>query len=105
MANKAQRPVRLNTFQVRIIASDEFNHEIAKANLVGEFETKSDVHYCAEKEAIDIVNSRIEAGIGGEFTYLIYKVTKERHENDEPKDFTLVSIVYADEETGQVVID
>lgn len=105
MAKSSSRPVRLSTFQVRAILSEELASVNVNLHLAGEFGFKSDVHYCAEKEAIDIVTNRIEAGIGYEFTYLIYKVSKERNENDEPKEFTLVSKVYADQNTDQVVID
>ena len=101
----SSRPVRLATFQVRVMLSEELVDVNVNESLVGEFVTKSDVHYCAEKEAIDIVANRIEAGIGYEFTYLIYKVSKERDENDNPKKFTFVSKIYADENTDQVVID
>lgn len=99
------RPVRLSTFQVRVMLSEELASVNVNNILAGEFMSKSDVHYCAEKNAIDTVTDRIEAGIGYEFTCLIYKVSKERDENDEPKEFTLISKVYADESTDQVVID
>ena len=105
MAKNSSRPVRLATFQVRVILSEELMSINVNEILAGEFMTKYDVHYCAEKDDIDQVTTRIEAGIGKEFTYLIYKVSKERDENDEPKNFTLVSKIYADENTNQVVID
>ena len=105
MAKNSIRPVRLNSFQVRCTPSEEFNQKECKKKLFGEYVTKSDVHYCAEKEAIDIVNERISAGIGDEFVYLIYKVSKERDKNDNPKEFTFVSVVYMDNNTNQVVID
>lgn len=105
MSKNSSRPVRLASFQVRVIATEDLASVNEITSLAGEFMYKSDVHYCAEKEAIDVVNNRIEAGIGYEFIYLIYKVSKERDENDEPKEFTLVSKVYADQNTDQVVID
>ena len=105
MTKSSSRPVRLASFQVRVIATEDLASVNAITSLVGEYMCKSDVHYCAEKEAIDVVNNRIEAGIGYEFTYLIYKVSKELNENEEPKEFTLVSKVYADQNTDQVVID
>lgn len=105
MKKSSSRPVRLATFVVTCILSDELEALDASVALTGEFVYKSDVHYCAEKEAIDIVAHRIEAGVGNEYTYLIYKVAKERDENDIPKAAVLVSMVYADENTNQVVID
>ena len=105
MKKSSSRPVRLSTFQVRCIATEDLASTNVSLYLAGEYLTKSDVHYCAEKEAIDIIANRIEAGIGYEFTYLIYKVSKERNEADEPKEFTLVSKVYSDEDTQQIVID
>ena len=103
--SNSTRPVRLSTFQVRVMLSEELMDVNVNEILAGEFMTKSDVHYCAEKDAIDTVANRIEAGIGYEYTYLIYKVSKECDENGEPKKFTFVSKIYADENIDQVVID
>lgn len=94
----SNRPVRINRFEVRVIPSDEV---IIDDELCGEFMFKSDVHYCAEKVAIDEVVNRIElnAGIEAEYTYLIYKVNKDTEKAQ------LISKVYCDVETQQVVID
>ena len=96
------RPVRLSTFAIYFIANGE---EFEENSLSGEFVKKSDVHYCAEKDAIDLVNYYLEATQMCEFTYLLYKVSKEADEDGNPKSVTLVSRIYADEETEQVVID
>lgn len=102
MSKNVSRPVRLSTFAIYVIANDEQYQEDA---LSGEFVKKSDVHYCAEKDAIDMVNHFIEQMGMCEYTYLLYKVSKEKDEEGQPKKVTLVSRIYADEETEQVVID
>lgn len=96
------RPVRLSTFAIYCIANEE-NFEVN--SLSGEFVKKSDVHYCAEKDAIDLVNHYLEAMGMCEYTYLLYKISKEMDENGEPKSVTLISRIFADESTEQVVID
>lgn len=96
------RPVRLSTFAIYCIANEE-NFEVN--SLSGEFVKKSDVHYCAEKDAIDLVNHYLEAMGMCEYTYLLYKISKEMDENGEPKSVTLISRIFADENTEQVVID
>lgn len=102
MSKNVSRPVRLSTFAIYVIANDEQFHVNA---LSGEFVKKSDVHYCAEKDAIDLVNHYLEAMGMCEYTYLLYKISKEKNEDGQPKEVTLVSRIYADEETEQVVID
>ena len=99
------RPVRLATFQVRIVSNDDYSRTLAETTLLGEFMTKSDVHYCAEKEAIDIVAHYLENCDECDYTYLLYKVSKELDEDENPKSFTLVSAIYGDSDTKQVVID
>lgn len=102
MSKNVSRPVRLATFAIYCVANDE----VFNANeLSGDFVKKSDVHYCAEKDAIDLVNHYLEAMGMCEFTYLLYKISKEKNEDGSPKEVTLMSKIYADEATEQVVID
>ena len=55
--SNSPRPVRLATFQIFIVANDD----VYETNtLSGEFVKKSDVHYCAEKDAIDYVMHYLE---------------------------------------------
>ena len=97
------RPVRKNTFEVRVCDS------MADVALGGEFMSKSDVHYCAEKDAIDaLINLRAEASNDEDLAkvYLINKISKEcDEETGEPKERILVSKLYLDPETKQVIID
>lgn len=102
MSKNVSRPVRLATFAIYCVAIGE---EINTSSLSGEFVKKSDVHYCAEKDAIDLVNHYLEAMGMCEYVYLLYKISKEKNEDGEPKNVILVSRIYADEETEQVVID
>ena len=99
---KTSRPVRLSTFQIRYVANDE-SYEIDA--LSGEFVKKSDVHYCAEKDAIDLVAHYLINTDECPFIYLLYKTSKELDENGNPKSVTLVSTIYGDSDTKQVVID
>lgn len=99
---KTSRPVRLSTFQIRFVANDE---AYKKSALSGEFIKKSDVHYCAEKDAIDMVAHYLENTDECPYIYLLYKISKELKEDGEPKKVTLVSTIYGDSETKQVVID
>lgn len=103
--SNSMRPVRLSTFQIRVIVNEDYSRTLAETTLLGEFVTKSDVHYCAEKDGIDMVAHLLENCGNCEYTYLLYKVSKERDENDEPKSFTFVSAIYGDNNTMQVVID
>lgn len=102
MKKSVSRPVRLSTFAIYVIANEE---EYQTNALSGEFMTKSDVHYCAEKAAIDQVAELLESMDMCEYTYLLYKISKATDEEGEPKSVTLVSRIYADEDTKQVVID
>lgn len=103
--SNSPRPVRLSTFQIRVIANDDYSRNLAEITLLGEFCKKSDVHYCAEKDAIDMVAHYLENCDECDMTYLLYKTSKELDENGEPKSFTLVSTIYGDSDTKQVVID
>lgn len=96
------RPVRKNTFEVRVCQKK------ADVALGGEYVDKSDVHYCAEKIAIDCLTELRAEGNNDEDkskVYLISKVSKETDENGEPKESILVSKLYLDLETNQIVID
>ena len=89
------RPVRKSFFEVRV------SDNIQDAILEGEFVTKSDVHYCAEKAAIDAIAQLREDNGYDEHVYLIFKVNK----SEECPTRQLISMVYLDEETNQIVID
>ena len=96
------RPVRKNTFEVRVC------QKIADVTLGGEYVDKSDVHYCAEKIAIDCLTELRAEGNNDEDkskVYLINKVSKETDENGEPKESILISKLYLDLETNQIIID
>lgn len=85
----SSRPVRMNYF----VAYYEDNEEA----YIG----KGDVHYCVEKSAIDEVAKQRE--YDEEYrTVCIYKVRKNA-ENDEERQ--LISKVYIDPNTKQIVID
>lgn len=79
------RPVRLARFQ---------------AELDGDVISKTDVHYCAEKAAIDYM---AELRTEGNYTGQIIEIWK-RYKSAEGTDVRL-SQVYIDEATGQIVID
>ena len=96
------RPVRLSTFQIYCADIDD---KFDKNSLTGEFVKKSDVHYCAEKDAIDMVAHFLENCDECPYKYLLYKTSKELDENGLPKRVTLVSTIYGDSDTKQVVID
>lgn len=93
------RPVRLTTFvvQMYVLGSEETPN---KKTMIGEFVTKSDVHYCAEKAAIDALNENFKNQVVQEFGYCIYAVSKSN-----PKKWTLVETVYPSIETCQIVIE
>ena len=96
------RPVRKNTFEVRVC------QKMADVTLGGEYVDKSDVHYCAEKIAIDCLTELRAEGNNDEDkskVYLINKVSKETDENGEPKESILISKLYLDLETNQIIID
>ena len=96
------RPVRLSTFQIYCVDIDD---KFDKNSLTGEFVKKSDVHYCAEKDAIDMVAHFLENCDECPYRYLLYKTSKELGEDGLPKSVTLISTIYGDSETKQVVID
>ena len=79
------RPVRLARFQ---------------AELNGEVISKTDVHYCAEKAAIDYLVDLRNNGNYENQVIEIWKRRKDANGND-----VLLSTVYVDVETNQVVID
>lgn len=100
--SNSMRPVRLATFQIFVIADDDVYETNA---LSGEFVKKSDVHYCAEKDAIDMVAHFLENCDECPYKYLLYKTSKELGEDGLPKRVTLVSTIYGNSGTKQVVID
>lgn len=79
------RPVRLARFQ---------------AELDGEIISKTDVHYCAEKAAIDYL---VDLRNNGNYENQIIEIWKRR--KDATGNDVLLSTVYVDVETNQVVID
>ena len=96
------RPVRKSTFEVRVC------QKMADVTLGGEYVDKSDVHYCAEKIAINCLTELRAEGNNDEDkskVYLINKVSKETDENGEPKESILISKLYLDLETNQIIID
>lgn len=96
------RPVRKNTFEVRVC------QKMADVTLGGEYVDKSDVHYCAEKIAINCLTDLRAEGNNDEDkskVYLINKVSKETDENGKPKESILISKLYLDLETNQIIID
>ena len=87
------RPVRKCTFEV---------------TCNGDFATKSDVHYCAEKAAIDAlmeIRATIESDHWNEYSYSIHKVSKETNEDGTPVSSIEISQLYIDKTTGQIVIE
>ena len=96
------RPIRKSTFEVRVC------QKMADVTLGGEYVDKSDVHYCAEKIAINCLTELRAEGNNDEDkskVYLIKKVSKETDENGEPKESILISKLYLDLETNQIIID
>ena len=96
------RPIRKSTFEVRVC------QKMADVTLGGEYVDKSDVHYCAEKIAINcLIELRAEGNNDEDKSkvYLINKVSKETDENGEPKESILISKLYLDLETNQIIID
>lgn len=95
------RPVRLSSFKVYATTTDA---EVTKEAVCGEYMDKSDVHYVAEKSALDAIDSlRAQGKLDSMF--LIYTTSKELDENGVPKKMKLVSKIYIDKETMQIVID
>lgn len=93
------RPVRMTTFVVQVYVLDG-EEKPNKKTMIGEFVTKSDVHYCAEKAAIDALNENFKNQVVQEYGYCIYAVSKSN-----PKSWTLVEKIYPSIETGQIVIE
>ena len=96
------RPIRKSTFEERVC------QKMADVTLGGEYVDKSDVHYCAEKIAINCLTELRAEGNNDEDkskVYLINKVSKETDENGEPKESILISKLYLDLETNQIIID
>ena len=96
-SSKSTRPVRMSRFEVHEYdIDDEPNlHTIPSDAPI----FKSDVHYCTEKFAIDYIAHNGENNVP--FTKLaLYKKPKT-----DDLDAILVSIIYWDENTKQVVID
>ena len=90
------RPVRKCTFEV---CERDY-----KDNVVA----KSDVHYCAEKTAIDAlaeIRATADPSTWAEYGYLICKVSKELGEDGKPISSIIVSTLTIDQTTGQIVID
>lgn len=87
------RPVRKCTFEVACN---------------GTFVAKSDVHYCAEKAAIDAlmeVRTTVDSSNWGDYNYSIHKVSKETNEEGVPVSTMEISQLYIDQVTGQIVIE
>lgn len=102
MTKLSSRPVRLASFQIFVISEED---QYENNSLSGEFVKKSDVHYCAEKDAIDMVAHYLINCDECPYKYLLYKTSKELNEDGSPKNVTLVSVIYGDSDTKQVVID
>lgn len=94
-ATTKSRPVRMSTFVVRVCLDK------TKA-IIGEGEQmfKSDVHYCAEKAAIDVLAENIKCGQKNEYVYAICKRFKANEEEE-----TVVELLWTDPETNQIVIE
>lgn len=90
-ANTKSRPVRMSTFIVRVSEDREGDG----AQLI-----KSDVHYCAEKAAIDVITEDIKCGTKNNYIYTIWKQSK----SDESNAF-IVERLWIDPETSQIVIE
>lgn len=94
----SSRPIRLWTFILTVIDADE--PIIAGEDIQGEFCVKSDVHYCAENAAIKALADRIANDEQPTaHKYLLYKENKQTGEDQ------LISKIYVDVETLQIVID
>lgn len=94
-ANTKSRPVRMSTFVVRVCLNKT-------QAIIGEGEQmfKSDVHYCAEKAAIDVLAEDIKCGQKNEYIYAICKRSKADEENE-----VVVELLWTDLETNQIVIE
>lgn len=94
-ATTKSRPVRMSTFVVRVCLSKT-------TAIIGEGEQmfKSDVHYCAEKAAIDVLAEDIKCDQTNEYVYAICKRSKA-NEGEE----TVIELLWIDQETNQIVIE
>lgn len=99
-ANTKSRPVRLNTFVVLVCQDKAYAYAA-----IGEEMFKSDVHYCAEKAAIDVLAEDLKVGQANNYVYAIVKRSKSVNEAGEPETEKVVSLLYIDAETQQIVID
>lgn len=96
-ATTKSRPVRMSTFIVQACQTK------AEATLgMGEQMFKSDVHYCAEKAAIDVLAEDIKCGQRNEYLYAIIKRGKA---DTEGANDILVETLWIDQETNQIVIE
>ncbi len=94
-ATTKSRPVRMSTFVVLICQSK------AEAEAgVGEQMFKSDVHYCAEKAAIDVLAECIKCEQKNDYFYAIIKHSKADDNQDKH-----VETLWIDAETNQIVIE
>lgn len=90
---------KAKAFGARPIRSSYFIAYYSLDNARETYISKSDVHYVVEKAAIDEVARQRE--LGEEFkSVLIYKINKQDENNVQ-----LISQVYIDVETKQIVID
>lgn len=114
------RPVRLQAWAVY---QCDANTEVCEQNL--KFVYKSDVHYCAEKVAIDLISHYLTTTNKCEYKYILCKIHKNTkvgektkksvidkildnnitNVNEEKFEGTIISTIYVDESTKQVVID
>jgi hypothetical protein len=94
-ATTKSRPVRMSTFVVRVCLNKT-------AAIIGEGEQmfKSDVHYRAEKAAIDVLAEDIKCGQKNEYVYAICKRSKANEDME-----TVVELLWTDTETNQIVIE
>lgn len=96
-AASKSRPVRMSTFLV--LACNSKEEAVAR---VGEQVSKSDVHYCAEKTAIDLLAELVKDGTWNENYYAIVKHSKA--DTDGQNDVH-VETLWVDKETNQIVIE
>ena len=120
MKESSVRPVRLKSW---VVYQCGVNDEVCEQNL--KFVYKSDVHYCAEKVAIDLVSHYLTTTNECEFKYVLCKINKNTKLGEKPKksvidkilennttnvnevkfEGDIISTIYLDNETKQVVID
>ena len=93
-ANQKSRPVRLSTFTLTVA-------ETKGTEDYGTFLSKSDVHYCTEKNAIDILTDSIKTEENTTWFYKVWKTNKA----DSKTQPQLVEQLWIDQETKQIVIE